>query len=73
MKTFQIYREDIKKIVCKSINANDFEDAAAKYVSVLMIAGMVKMTDSACELLKDSIFRIKKSDGAFFDVTIKEI
>ncbi len=73
MKAFQIYREDIKKIVCKSINANDFEDAAAKYVSALMIVGMVKMSDSVCELLQENIFKIKKTDGTYFQVTVTEI
>ena len=73
MKTFQVYRKDIDKIVCKSIEAQDFEDAAGKYVSVLMIAGMVKMTNKACELIENNLFRITKLDGSFFEVIVKEV
>lgn len=72
MKTFQVYRKDIDKIVCKSIEAQDFEDAAGKYVSVLMIAGMVKM-NKACELIENNLFRITKLDGSFFEVIITEV
>lgn len=72
MKTFQVYRKDIDKIVCKSIEAQDFEDAAGKYVSVLMIAGMVKM-NKACELIENNLFRIAKSDGTCFEITVAEV
>ena len=73
MKTFQVYRKDIDKIVCKSIEAQDFEDAAGKYVSVLMISGMVKMTNKVCELIENNLFRITKLDGSFFEVIVKEV
>ena len=73
MKTFQVYRKDIDKIVCKSIEAQDFEDAAGKYVSVLMIAGMVKMTDKICELIENNVFRITKPNGSYFEVKITEV
>lgn len=72
MKKFQIYREDINKIVCKSIDAQDTEDAAGKYVSLLMLAGMVKMTGDAVLLIKNNVFQVNKKDGSSFEIIINE-
>lgn len=73
MKKFQIYREDINKVVLKSIDAIDQDDAAGKYISVLMLAGMVKMTGKAVEFLKENVFQVNKADGKSFEIIITEI
>ncbi len=63
---YEIYREDINKIVLKEVEAQDSEDAIGKYVSALMIAGIVIMNDDALEKISDNIFKINRADGRSF-------
>ena len=47
MKTFEIYRADLDKIVCKEIKADDAAHAIGQYAAFLMAHGMIAMSDDA--------------------------
>ena len=63
---YEIYRQDINKTVCKEVEAQDYEDAIGKYVSVLMLAGAVKMNNNVVESISDNTFKINRADGRSF-------
>lgn len=44
MKTFTLTRTDINKVVLRNTKADDATDAVSKYVSALMLAGIIRMS-----------------------------
>jgi hypothetical protein len=46
MAKFRIIRSDINKIVLREVEADNTEHAVGKYISALMLAGLVKMDGS---------------------------
>lgn len=57
---FQINRPDINKIVLKSIEADDVEHALGKYMSTLMLVGIIPMNrkGEAAELVAENTFKL---------------
>lgn len=70
---YEIYREDINKILLKEVEAQDYEDAVGKYVSALMIAGIVKMNNNVVEIISDNTFKINRADGRSFIVECRAL
>ncbi len=70
---YEIYREDINKVVLKEVEAQDCEDAVGKYASALMTAGIVEMTNDAVEFVSEAVFKINRADGRFFNVECRRI
>ena len=70
---YEIYRDDIKKIVLKEVEAQDCEEAVSKYVSALMVAGIVAMGKDVAKSVSENVFRITRADGRFFNVECRNI
>ena len=75
MKTFEIYRADLDKIVCKEIKADDAAHAIGQYAAFLMLHGMITMSDDAwaMENCDGDTATITTAQGKEFMVEAREI